>query len=187
MKIKIGKISKFSKNILATQYQKKSKSVLFLFSGSFWDWFKRISRDKNELTIEGLHYAVHSHTRMILPCSLVSFFYSAVWKKTTKQVTILDLLYNRISNFTQLCVLTFLSFGCSLILWYNLHKSSWIFCCVSHTKLWGGKPNMAVASAMTCEIGLIWSHVKTLFLQKLLQNRINSRFQSVNSFSKPKL
>ena len=30
--------------------------------------------------IEGLHYAVRSHTRMILPCSLGTFFNSTVWR-----------------------------------------------------------------------------------------------------------
>ena len=53
---------------------------------------------------------------------LDSFFYSAVWRKTTKHVIILDSLNYRISNFTQVCVLLFLSLGCSLVLWYNLNK-----------------------------------------------------------------
>ena len=66
--------------------------------------------------IEGLHNSVRSHTRMIWPCSLVSFFYSAVWRKTTKHVIILDSLYHvyyRISNFTQVC-----GFCHSVVVWY---------------------------------------------------------------------
>ena len=111
------------------------------------------------LSIECLHDAVHSHTRMLLRRSMVSFHYSAVCRKTTKHVIILDSLRFGISNFTQVCVLIFLSFGCSLVV-YHLNKSSWTFCCVSHTKLWGVETNMAVASAMTCKISFIWRHMK---------------------------
>ena len=63
------------------------------------------------ISIEGLHYTVRSHTRIILPYSLVSFFYSAVWRKATKHVIILDSLHYRIPNFTLVCVLTQ---GCQL-------------------------------------------------------------------------
>ena len=59
-------------------------------------------------TIECLHDAVGTYTRMILPRSLVSFLYSAVRKKT-KHAVVLDLLHNSILNVTRVCVLIFLS------------------------------------------------------------------------------
>ena len=59
---------------------------------------------------------------MILPCCLFSFFYSAIWRKTTKHVIILVLVNYRISNFTQVFVLLFLSLGSSLVLWYHLNN-----------------------------------------------------------------
>ena len=68
----------------------------------------------------GTHY-----TRMILPRSVVSFLYSAVWRKTTKRAIILDSLHNRISNFTQVCELIFLSLCCSLVLWYIISEKFW--------------------------------------------------------------
>ena len=37
-----------------------------------------------------------TYTRTILSCSLVSFLYSTVWRKTTKHTDIWDLLHNRI-------------------------------------------------------------------------------------------
>ena len=63
-----------------------------------------------------MHNAVHSHTRLILPNSMVSFFYSAVLRKTTKHVFILDSLHYRIANSTQLCVYYY---SClSVAVWY---------------------------------------------------------------------
>ena len=50
-----------------------------------------------KIQMEGLQDAVRNHTSMILPRSLVSFFYSAVWRKTTNPVIISDSLHNRIS------------------------------------------------------------------------------------------
>ena len=80
--------------------------------------------------IEDLHNVTSIYTCMTLPCSLVSFLYSVVWRKTTKHTVILDLLHNRILNFTRVYVLIFLSLSCSLVLWYELMKSSETFCCV---------------------------------------------------------
>ena len=40
------------------------------------------------LYIEGLHDAVRTYTSTILPRSVVSFLYSAVWRKTTKPAVI---------------------------------------------------------------------------------------------------
>ena len=53
--------------------------------------------------IDGLHDAVRNHMRMILPRSLVSFFYSAVWRKTTKRVVNLDSLHYFQISFKCVC------------------------------------------------------------------------------------
>ena len=37
------------------------------------------------------------------------------------------------------------------------------FVVFSNARLWGKETNMAVASMMTCKIGLIWRHMKTLY------------------------
>ena len=114
------------------------------------------------LPIEGLHNAVRTQSYAHdLPRSLVSFFYSTVWRKTTKHI-ILDSLHYRISSFTQAHVLIFLLLGCSLVFWYN--KSCWTFCCVSHTKLWGAETNMAVRSVMTWKMSFTWRHMKTPYI-----------------------
>ena len=42
-----------------------------------------------------------------------------------KHPIILDLLHNRILNFTRVCVLIFLSLSCSLVLWYKLNEQLW--------------------------------------------------------------
>ena len=73
-------------------------------------------------TIEGLHDAVRTYTRMTLPHSLISFLYGAVWRKTTKPAVTFDLLYSKIWNFTRVCVLVLLSCGRNLVLWYELNK-----------------------------------------------------------------
>ena len=54
--------------------------------------------------IECLHNAVRTYMRTILPCSLVSFLYGTVWRKTTKHDVILHLLHNRTLNLTTVCV-----------------------------------------------------------------------------------
>ena len=46
--------------------------------------------------IEGFHDAVRTYTRMTLPRSLVSFWYCAVLRKTTKPAVTFDLLYSKI-------------------------------------------------------------------------------------------
>ena len=75
--------------------------------------------------IEGLHDAVRMYTRTILPRSLVSFCTARYGGKTTKHTIILDSLHNKILNFTWVCVLIFLSLGCSLVLWYELNEKFW--------------------------------------------------------------
>ena len=68
----------------------------------------------------GTHICEHD-----FPTSLGFLLYSAIRRKTVKCVIILDSLHNRISNFTQVCVLIFLSLGCSFESWYNLNKKFW--------------------------------------------------------------
>ena len=112
-----------------------------------------------------MHDVVRSHTRMILLQCLVSYS-SARLEESNKTCYYFKFTSLIISNFTQVCELIFLSLGCSLVLWFNLNKSSWTFCCVSHTKLWGVETNMAVTSAMTCKISFIWRHMKTPYICK---------------------
>ena len=45
----------------------------------------------------------------------------------------------------------------------NLIKSNQIFCCTLLYPAMQKETNMAVASVMTCKIGLIWRHTKTLY------------------------
>ena len=93
-------------------------------------WINKMQHDFNILYIEALHYAVRSQ---------VSFFYSALRRKTTKHVIILDTLQSRISNFTQECVLIFLSLDCSLVLWYILNeKFLEILLCFSYKTMGSG-------------------------------------------------
>ena len=74
-----------------------------------------------KLTLKGLHDAVRSHTRMILPRSLVSYFYTAVWKK---QENTLSFQIHFITKFqiSLKCVLIFLSLWCSLVSLYHLNQ-----------------------------------------------------------------
>ena len=57
-------------------------------------FFNLASQDKrNQLTlliIEGFHDAVRTYVRTILPRSLASFLYGAVWRKTTKSAFSFD-------------------------------------------------------------------------------------------------
>ena len=48
------------------------------------------ARTAGQKTIEGLHDAVCTYMRMILPRSLVSFLYGAVCRKTTKPAITFD-------------------------------------------------------------------------------------------------
>ena len=97
--------------------------------------------------------------------------YSVVWRKTTKQAIILDSLRDRILKFhLSVCVLIFLSLSCSLVIWYELNENSgtlFVFC---NARLWGKETNMAVARMITCKIGLIWRHMKTLYSAPIWNN-----------------
>ena len=77
---------------------------------------------KNLDVIEGLHDAIRTYTRTILPRSLVFFLYGAVWRKTIKPAVTFDLLHTKIWYFNRVCVLIFLSLGLNLVLWYELNK-----------------------------------------------------------------
>ena len=71
--------------------------------------------------IEGLHDAVRSHTPHDFALPLVSYFYSAVWRKTTNTL-LFEVRFIIKFQILLKCVLTFLSLGCSLVLWYNLNQ-----------------------------------------------------------------
>ena len=117
------------------------------------------------LQIEGLHDAVRSHACMIFPRSwapLLGFlFLQRVMEKNQKQIKccllfwIHHIIELQISH-KRVCVC---SYSChSVVIWYyDIIEilSSWTFCCVSHIKLWEVETNLAVTSAMTCQIGYI--------------------------------
>ena len=95
-----------------------------------------------------------------------------VWRgiEKTNKICCYFLLITGFKTSTEcVCVLIwFLSFGCSLILLYELNKKvPRHFVVFSNTGLWQKETNMAVASTMTCKIGLMWHHIKTLDFWKI--------------------
>ena len=69
-----------------------------------------------------------THLRMHNFATSLGFLLNfAVWRKITKLFIILDSVHKRISNFTQVRVLIFLSLACSLVLWHILNKKFWDF------------------------------------------------------------
>ena len=73
-------------------------------------------------TIEGLHDAVRTYYTHDFALLLGFLLYGAVWRKTTKPAVTFDLLYSKIWNFNQVCVLIFLPLGRNMVLWYELNK-----------------------------------------------------------------
>ena len=61
-----------------------------------------------------------------------------------------------------MCVLLLLSHSRNLVFWYEI-KSNETFCCIFLYWSMQNETNMAVASRITCKIGLIWRHMKTLY------------------------
>ena len=57
----------------------------------------------------------------------------------------------------------FLSLCCNLVLWYELNKKLWDILLFPNTELCIKEINIAVTSMMTCQIGSMWHHRKTLF------------------------
>ena len=109
------------------------------------------------------------NTCTILPRSLVSFLCSPVWRKTTPGKQHNRLLF-RIYFITGFKISTkcLCAYSCHVVVvWYsnmNYTKKLWdIWLYFSNTRLWWEETNMAVASKMTCKIGLIWRHMKTLY------------------------
>ena len=84
-------------------------------------------------------------------------------EKNNKTCCYFDLLYSKIWNFNRVCVLIFCSLSRNLVLWYELNKSNETFCCILLYPAVQKETNMAVVSRMTCKIGLIWRHMKTLY------------------------
>ena len=81
------------------------------------EWLVKNNRG---LARRGTHLYAHDFAPL-----LGFLLYSVVWRKTTKYAITLDSLYNRIWNFTWVCVLIFLSLSCNLVLWYELKKKFW--------------------------------------------------------------
>ena len=83
-------------------------------------------------------------------------------RKTATHMLVLDFL-NMIWNSTSVCVLiliTHLYFG--IMIW-NEWKVLEYFVVLFKTRLWKKETRMAVVGMITCKIGLIWCHVKTLY------------------------
>ena len=105
------------------------------------------------------HNAFCTHMCTILPRPLVSFLYGVVQRKTTKTLEPSIYFMERIKIFSK-CVLIFLSLSCNLDLWYEGNKFLRHFVAFSNTAPYKEETNMAVASTMTCKIGLLWRHMK---------------------------
>ena len=117
---------------------------------------------RHTLRIDSLHDAVRTYMRTILSRSLVSFSYGAVCKKQQNLLLLLIYFIARFEMSTE-CVLIFFSLGCNLVLHYELDQIKTHFIVFSYTWPCQEETNMAAVSMMTCKIGLIWRHMKTLY------------------------
>ena len=62
-------------------------------------------------------------------------------------------------------MLIYLSLTCSLVLWYKLNEKFWdILLCFPIP----GWKKETIASMMTCKFGLIWHHMKTVYMYQIV-------------------
>ena len=115
-------------------------------------------------SIEGLHKAIRTYTCTIYPTPWFPFCMARYTEKQQKMLELLIYFIEGIKISTEcVCVLIFLSLSCNLVLWHEVNKKVMGHLVMfSNTMPCKEETNMVVASMMTCKIGLIWRHMKTL-------------------------